>query len=73
MSTPEDRSELLKVPDIQNALNASRTTVYQLISSNALKTVKVGRRRYTTRRFLAEYIAALEAEAEGASTRGGAA
>ncbi|UCZ89864.1 helix-turn-helix domain-containing protein [Gordonia sp. WA4-43] len=73
MSMTEDRSELLEVPDIQIALNASRSTVYQLITSNALKTVKVGRRRYTTRRFLAEYIATLEAEAESSLAHGGAA
>ncbi|WP_182871591.1 hypothetical protein [Mycobacteroides abscessus] len=46
--------------------NVSRTTIFMLWNSGELGSVKVGRRRFSTERQLAEYIAKLEARAVSA-------
>ncbi|UQE74704.1 helix-turn-helix domain-containing protein [Gordonia sp. PP30] len=42
-----------------SALGLHRTTVLREIKTGRLKTVKVGRRRFTTDELLAEYVASL--------------
>lgn len=62
-SSAEAVAELISVEGMKAALNFGNSKLYEVIGSGELRTVKVGRRRFTTRRFLAEYVASLEAQA----------
>jgi excisionase family DNA binding protein len=54
---------LLTVQEAADRLRVSRWSVYNLIRSNQLRTVKIGRRRLVTPAALAECIALLGDEA----------
>jgi excisionase family DNA binding protein len=52
---------LLRPEEAAQALGVSRTTVFELIRSGALRSVKIGAARRVSATALAEYVAALEA------------
>jgi excisionase family DNA binding protein len=52
---------LLRPQEAAEALGVSRTTVFELIRSGALRSVKIGAARRVSATALAEYVAALEA------------
>jgi excisionase family DNA binding protein len=54
---------LLTVEETADQLRISRWSVYNLIRSHQLRTVKIGRRRLVTPAALADYIEMLEKEA----------
>ena len=62
MSTELDRStaRLHSVEDVMGRLHVGRSTVYGLLSSGQLRSVKVGRRRLVSEQAIADYIASLE-------------
>jgi excisionase family DNA binding protein len=51
---------MMTVPDVAQALQISRSKVYELIQQNDLKTVKIGRLRRIETRALYDYIRSLE-------------
>jgi len=59
-----DNLDLIPIPEIIQRLSSSRQTIYNEIETGRLKTVKIGRRRYSTKKFINEYIELLENEAE---------
>jgi excisionase family DNA binding protein len=52
---------LLRPEEAAQALGVSRTTVFELIRSGALRSVKIGAARRVSATALADYVAALEA------------
>ena len=52
---------LLRPEEAAEALGVSRTTVFELIRSGALRSVKIGAARRVSATALADYVAALEA------------
>lgn len=58
-------SKLIPVEEMRSLLHMGNSKLYEEMGSGRLKTVKVGQRRYTTQRFLNEYVAGLEAIALG--------
>lgn len=56
-------AQLHTVETVQQRLSVGRSTVFGLIASGELRSVKVGRRRLVTESSLAEFIDRLEAEA----------
>jgi excisionase family DNA binding protein len=54
---------LYRVGEAAEALRVSRSVVYELIRSEQLRTVKVGRRRLVPVDALAEYVATLGGDA----------
>jgi excisionase family DNA binding protein len=50
---------LLKIPQVATDLNVSRTTVYELIRSGKLQTVKIGKSVRVTREGLRRFIDSL--------------
>jgi excisionase family DNA binding protein len=61
MATTEDR--LLTIDDVADVLRISRWSVYRLIWSQQLRTLKIGRRRLVRPAALAECLDFLEEEA----------
>lgn len=55
--------ELLTVEDVADILKVGRTTIYELLNSGALPSVKIGRCRRVLRSDLNAYIASLRSEA----------
>jgi excisionase family DNA binding protein len=58
--------QLFKVTDVMQALNMSRTVVFDLLRSGRLRSVKQGRARLIPVSAIREYVALLEKEAEAA-------
>lgn len=58
--------QLYRVDDAQRILNMSRSVIYELMRSGRLRSVKQGRARLIPASAIAQYIALLEREAEGA-------
>jgi excisionase family DNA binding protein len=54
---------LYRVDEAAEALRVSRSVVYELIRSDQLRTVKVGRRRLVPVEALAEYVGSLGGDA----------
>jgi excisionase family DNA binding protein len=54
---------LYPIPDAQAQLGIGRSTVYELIASGALQTVKIGRRTLIAHDELARYVDKLKAGA----------
>jgi excisionase family DNA binding protein len=52
---------MLSVPEAANELGISRSLTYELLSSGALRSVKIGRRRLVPREAIEAYIASLPA------------
>ena len=52
---------LLSIKQVIFELGISRTSIYELIASGALKTVKIGRRRFVAIEAIEEFIAGLSA------------
>ena len=64
---------LIPVRDIEEMTTLSHGTVYKLIGSGQLKTVKVGKRRFITQNQLAEFLNDLEAASSGSDSLAGVA
>ena len=58
MSTESVSPVAYAVPEAARALSVSRDTIYQLIRSGRLRTIKVGRRRLVPAMSLDEYVVA---------------
>ena len=58
--------DLLRPEDVARRLQLGRTTVYDLIRSGRLRSVKVGACRRVTPAALAEFVTQLSAEGEAA-------
>lgn len=58
-----DTPLLLDVRTVARRLGVGRSTVYALISSGELGSVKIGARRLVTESQLADFVARLESEA----------
>jgi excisionase family DNA binding protein len=50
---------LLTISQVADLLNLGRTKTYELVMSNRIKSVKLGRRRLVPRHNLEEYVAGL--------------
>jgi excisionase family DNA binding protein len=57
-----DATDLLTVQEVAEGLRISRWTVYQLIRSGQLESVKIGRRRLLLQSSLEEYVRRLRTE-----------
>ena len=55
-----DPRRVFTVTDTARMLSISRSTVYNLIKSNSLKTIKLGSRRLITRDFIEDLLAAAQ-------------
>ena len=60
--TDKAEAQLLTVPEVCAALRVSRWSVYQLIRSKRLKTIKLGARRLVPAASVRALIAELQAE-----------
>ncbi len=69
----ESSKVLIPVRDIEEMTTLSHGTVYKLISSGQLKTVKVGKRRFITQNQLAEFLNDLETASSGSDSLAGVA
>jgi excisionase family DNA binding protein len=58
--------QLYQVSDAMQALNMSRTVVFELLRSGRMRSVKQGRTRLIPASAIREYIALLEKEAQAA-------
>lgn len=63
MNVTED-VRLYRVPEAMRLLGQSRSSIYELIRSGRLRSVKEGRTRLVPSTAIREYIALLEREAE---------
>lgn len=67
---------LLPISDVEDTLSCCHSTVYALIKSGQLKSIKLGKRRYVSQKQLADFVASLEAQStleDAASLEGDAA
>ena len=64
IAPPADR-QLYRVHDAMRILSMSRSVIYEQLRSGRLRSVHQGRTRLIPAAAIAEYIALLEAEAEG--------
>lgn len=62
MSTTHRSRVLYRVPEAMALLSMSRSTIYEQIRSNRLRSVKQGRSRLIPDMAIAEYVALLERE-----------
>ncbi|WP_228799611.1 helix-turn-helix domain-containing protein [Nocardia cyriacigeorgica] len=53
-------SKLLTESDVRKLIPIGHSKYYELIGSGALRSVKIGRRRFVTEQAVAEYIATLD-------------
>lgn len=53
---PQSSPTLITIPEAANQLRISKWMIYQLIRSNELKTMTIGRRRFTTTDDLNDFI-----------------
>ncbi|WP_329258706.1 helix-turn-helix domain-containing protein [Actinoallomurus sp. NBC_01490] len=60
---PIERKALYRVNEVIEILSLSRSTVYELIRSGRLRTVKEGGTRLVPAGAIADYVALLESEA----------
>ncbi|MGH3382658.1 MAG: helix-turn-helix domain-containing protein [Actinoallomurus sp.] len=63
VAPPIERKALYRVNEAKKMLSLSRSTVYELIRSGRLRTVKEGGARLVPAEAIAEYVALLEREA----------
>jgi excisionase family DNA binding protein len=56
-------ARLLNVEEVQARLNCGRSTVFELIKTRDLRSVKVGRRRLVSEASLTEFIERLDRQA----------
>ena len=63
-TTPNAGAELLDVDQVAARLNVGRSTVFNLMSSNKLRSVKIGQRRLVSEASLAEFIEGLDRQAD---------
>lgn len=62
-SSPTVERQLYRVPDAVQVLGVGRSTVYELIRTGRLRSVKQGRTRLIPASAIADYVALLEREA----------
>ncbi|PGH46916.1 helix-turn-helix domain-containing protein [Streptomyces sp. Ru87] len=65
LAAPETEPVLYRVRDATRILRLSRTTIYDLMRTGRLRTVKEGGARLIPASAVAEYVALLEREAGG--------
>ncbi|MEV4206619.1 helix-turn-helix domain-containing protein [Nocardia salmonicida] len=53
-------SKLLNEADVRKLIPIGHSKYYELISSGALRSVKIGRRRFVSEQAVADYIAGLD-------------
>ncbi|WP_071926653.1 helix-turn-helix domain-containing protein [Nocardia mangyaensis] len=53
-------SKLLNEAEVRKLIPIGRSKYYELISSGALRSVKIGRRRFVTEQAVTDYISALD-------------
>ncbi|MGA8124167.1 MAG: helix-turn-helix domain-containing protein [Mycobacterium sp.] len=63
-TTPNAGAKLLDVDQVAARLNVGRSTVFNLMSSNKLRSVKIGQRRLVSEASLAEFIEGLDRQAD---------
>ena len=61
-AAPMGNPLLLTISQVASLLNLGRTTTYELIMSNRIKSVKLGRRRLIPRESVDKYVAELSDE-----------
>jgi excisionase family DNA binding protein len=61
LATPQ----LYRIPDAMRLLSMSRSVIYEQLRAGRLRSVRQGRTRLIPAAAIADYIALLEAEAEG--------
>jgi excisionase family DNA binding protein len=59
--------QLYRIPDAMRLLSMSRSVIYEQLRAGRLRSVRQGRTRLIPATAIADYIALLEAEAEGAA------
>jgi excisionase family DNA binding protein len=59
--------QLYRIPDAMRLLSMSRSVIYEQLRAGRLRSVRQGRTRLIPAAAIADYIALLEAEAEGAA------
>lgn len=57
------QARLLNIEEVQARLNCGRSTVFELIKSGELRSVKLARRRLVTEASLTEFIESLDTQA----------
>jgi len=57
-------SKLLTEADVRELIPIGHSKYYELIGSGALRSVKIGRRRFVTEQAIVDYIAGLDRVAE---------
>ncbi len=63
-TTANAGAQLLDVDQVASRLNIGRSTVFNLISGNKLRSVKIGQRRLVSEASLAEFIEGLDRQAD---------
>lgn len=63
-TAPNAGAQLLDVDQVASRLNVGRSTVFNLISGNKLRSVKIGQRRLVSEASLAEFIEGLDRQAD---------
>ena len=63
----DEALQLLTVPEVAGLLHVSKSTIWRLLASGELETVKRGRSRRIAPEAVADYKASLIAAAKGAS------
>jgi excisionase family DNA binding protein len=58
--------QLYRIPDAMRILSMSRSVIYEQLRAGRLRSVRQGRARLIPAAAIADYIALLEAEAQGA-------
>jgi excisionase family DNA binding protein len=63
-TTSRTGAQLLDVDQVAARLNVGRSTVFNLMSSSKLRSVKIGQRRLVSEASLAEFIEGLDRQAD---------
>jgi excisionase family DNA binding protein len=63
-ANPNNGAQLLDVDQVAARLNVGRSTVFNLMGGNKLRSVKIGQRRLVSEASLAEFIARLDRQAD---------
>jgi len=69
-ASPAPRPATHTIEDLRRELNAGRSTVFELIRTGELPSIKIGRRRLVTEQALMEYLARLQSPSGAGGRRG---
>jgi excisionase family DNA binding protein len=67
MTTADNNADLLTVEEAARRLRIGRTTMYALISTGAIETVRIGRRRLVPPECVAAYVIVLRRASQPAT------